>query len=391
MWTKRRHKIFHFFFRWLANLVFRLKYNFRSKKVKLGKEPHLILFNHPTNFDPIFVGSTFNRPTYFIANEDLFNVPFVSKLLNYLVAPIPKKKSVRDTTAIKTAIKVVKEGGNIGVSPEGNRTYSGRINHIDMAIVKFARLLKVPIVLYTIEGGFGVNPRFSSKVRKGRINGSVKEILTVEEIKNMDNDELLKRIIDILDVDDTLTTKVKGNNLAEDLESVFYVCPICNKMHTLNSKGDKLTCSECSLEVSYTNTLKFETSNKYFKFNTVNDYYLWQNEYMKNCDFNKLIFEDLNIDFIESHVKKKKSLIYQGTLTLDIEGITIKNETNFNHFKLSDIESLAVLYHNILIINLKDRKYHFKGCSKFNALKYLNLFTLLKDQEQNIETKYLGI
>lgn len=391
MWVKRRHKIFHFFFRWLVNLVFRIKLNFRSKKVKLKKGPHLILFNHPTNYDPIFVGSTFNRPTYFIANEDLFNIPYASKILNYLVAPIPKKKSVRDTSAIKTAIKVVREGGNIGVSPEGNRTYSGRINNIDIAIVKFARLLKVPIVLYTISGGFGVNPRFSTKVRKGRIDGKVEKILKVEEINKMSDYELLDVITKTLDVDDTkLNLKFKGKNLAEDLESVFYICSVCKKFHTISSKGNEFKCNNCNLTVKYNESLTFETNNSNFKFKTVNDYYVWQNNYIQNSNFEEITFKDENIEFINANIKKKEHL-YNGNIKLTNEKVIVYNEENEHKFYIKDIVSLAVVYHNTLIINLSDRKYHIKGNDKFNALKYLHLFTLNKDKLNNVETKYLGI
>lgn len=152
MWVKFRHKLFHFLFRLPIYIGIRIKYRFKTKKYKLPKGSHLILFNHPSNLDPLYTGLTFTRPTYFIANEDLFSLGFTSKVLNHLVAPIPKQKSMRDTSTIRTSLKVVKEGGNIGVAPEGNRTYSGDLNYIDPSIVKFAKLLKVPVVLFTIKG-----------------------------------------------------------------------------------------------------------------------------------------------------------------------------------------------------------------------------------------------
>lgn len=392
MWVRRRHKIFHFFFRWFINLVFRIKYNFRSKKYKLNKEPHLILFNHPSNFDPIFVGATFNKPTYFIANEDLFNLGFKSKLLKYLVAPIPKKKSIRDTSAIKTAIRIVKEGGNIGVSPEGNRTYSGRINNIDMAIVKFARLLKVPIVLYTISGAFGVNPRFSKNIRKGKIEGKVEKVLSVDEIKKLNNDELLEVIINTLDVDDYLLNwEFKGNKLAEDLESVFYVCPICENMHSLKSKDNIFYCMKCNLKTTYNEDLSFSSNNKDFKFKTINDYYLWQNNYMLNYNFENLTYKDLNVDIYDADIKTKITHLLNGEFSFNKKGFKIHNEEDDIFINFNDVISVSVVFHNTLILNLENTKYHIKGNSKFNALKYLNLFTLIKNKQDNIETTYLGI
>ncbi len=390
MWVKFRHKVFHFFFRRIAYLVFRFKYGFRAKKYKLPKGPHLILFNHVSNFDPIFVGTTFTRPTYFIANEDLFNIPFWSKIINYLVAPIPKQKSVRDSTAIRTSMKVVKEGGMIGVAPEGNRNYSGTLNHIDISTAKFAKLLKVPVVLYTISGAFGVNPRFAVDIRKGKIFGKVAKILTVEEVKNYSNEELLEIFYDVLNVDDSkLDLEYKGKNLAEHLESVFYICPICENFHTIYSKGDEMGCSNCGFKANYTTKLLFDSFDERFKFPNIKSYYSFQDNYIRNYDFKLLSYQDEDIELMEA--KQRRKSLFKGTLKIDKEKLTIQGEEQTKSFKLKEILSLAIVYHNTIIINLEDNKYHLVGNSKFNALKYVQLFTLLKALEKGESYEFLGI
>ncbi len=392
MWVKFRHKVFHFFFRRIIYLVFRLKYGFRGKKNKLPKGPHLILFNHASNFDPIFVGATFNRPVYFIANEDLFNIPFWSKIIKYLVAPIPIQKSMRDTATIRTSLKVIKEGGTIGVAPEGNRNYSGTLNNIDIAIAKFAKLLKVPVVLYAISGAFGVNPRFSVKLRKGKMFGNVTKILSKDEVASYSNEELMDIIYKHLYVDDTkLDLEYKGKNLAEDLESVFYICPVCNNFHTIYSKGDEFGCTSCGFKANYTTKLLFDSLDKRFNYKTITEYYHFQENYLRNYDFNSLKYEDNEITILKANPKERLKELFKGTLTFDKFGLVIKSETEEKVFNFKEISSLAVVYHNTIIINLEHEKYHLVGNSKFNGLKYINLFTLLQAHEKGESYDFLGI
>lgn len=391
MWVKFRHKLFHVIFRPLVYIIFRIKYGFRTKKRKL-KGPHLILFNHPSNFDPIYVGASFNKPTYFIANEDLLNIPYVSKILKYLVAPIPKQKSMKDTSTIRASVKVIKEGGNIGVSPEGNRTYSGKLNHIDMSTVKFIKLLKVPVVLYTIKGGFGLNPRFSTVMRKGKVFGEVARVLTLDEVNNLSLDELYKIIIETLDVDDTkLGLEYKGKNLAEYMESVFYICPVCNKMHTMRSERNHIYCDHCKMSAEYTSKLLFKTNDVRFKFKNVREYYEFQDRYILKQDIDKLSYSDNEITIYDANKGRKRTALFTGRLTLDKDSLKIKDDENVKEIKISEILAMSILYHNTIIVNIDNYKYHITGDERFNALKYLHLFTLLKSKKQGVENAFLGI
>ena len=80
--------------------------------------PYLILFNHQTAFDQFFTSIAFKKHIYYIASEDLFSNGFLSKLITWLVAPIPFRKSTSDIAAIKNCLRIVKEGGSIGMAPE---------------------------------------------------------------------------------------------------------------------------------------------------------------------------------------------------------------------------------------------------------------------------------
>ncbi|MBQ2035688.1 MAG: hypothetical protein II218_07240, partial [Peptococcaceae bacterium] len=43
----------------------------------------------------------------------------------------------------------------------------------------------------------------------------------------------------------------KGRKLAEGMETLFFLCPNCGKVHTLVSKGSTVSCTACDFSVRY--------------------------------------------------------------------------------------------------------------------------------------------
>lgn len=165
-WIKFRHRIVRNIAYAILAPYSKIKYGINVEHFREQEDrPYLVLYNHQTSFDQFFVGIGFSGPIYYVASEDIFSNGMVSSLVKYLVAPIPIKKQTVDFKAIKTCFKVAKEGGTIAIAPEGNRTYSGRTEYMSPTIASLARKLGMPIALYRIEGGYGVQPRWSDKVR----------------------------------------------------------------------------------------------------------------------------------------------------------------------------------------------------------------------------------
>lgn len=164
-WIKYRHRVVRNIAYAVLSPYAKIKYGIHVERFKeQGKRPYLILMNHQTAFDQFFIGMTFKGAVYYVASEDLFSNGWVSSLLRWLVAPIPIKKQTADVSAVLACARVAKEGGTIAIAPEGNRTYSGRTGYMNPAIASLAMHLKLPIALVRIEGGYGVQPRWSDDV-----------------------------------------------------------------------------------------------------------------------------------------------------------------------------------------------------------------------------------
>lgn len=387
MWVKKRHKIVFAFLRPVLKLFLKYKYNIKVEKYRQGKGPYLILSNHQSTLDPFFLAFAFKFPIYFLASDDLFNHKIISPILKYLVAPIPKTKSIKDIQAIKDMIRVLKEGGSVALFPEGNRTYTGKIWEIEKSIVKLVRLSKVPLILYNINGGFGSEPRFGHGVRKGTMTCKVVKTVNPDEYMKMSDEELYELIISTLNVVEVPTPyRFKSKVSAEYLERVTYLCPECNSIGKLRSEGNYLNCLNCGLKLKYTDKLTFEKADEKYKIETVFDWYILQKNYVKSIiktsGYNDVIFSDDNVYLWKYQKGKVKELVGKGKLITGLFGISFTDNTE-HKFNIDEIISTAVVGKNKLNFYVGDITYQIKGDLRYNSLKY---FTLIKNIKDSITT-----
>ncbi|MBQ8203169.1 MAG: 1-acyl-sn-glycerol-3-phosphate acyltransferase [Clostridia bacterium] len=392
-WMKTRHKIITR----LAYLILKpysvFKYGIKIEKFKeQGNRSYLVLFNHQTAFDQFFVGMAFKGPIYYVASEDLFSQGFVSTLIKFLVAPIPIRKQTTDASAVMNCIRVAREGGTIAIAPEGNRTYDGKPVFMNPAIAPLAKKLKLPIALYRIEGGYGVHPRWSDVVRKGKMMGYVSKVIEPEEYKSMSNEELFSVIKDGLAVNEAgLGGKFFHKKNAECLERVFYVCHKCG-LSEFESNGDVIKCKKCGEEIKHLPTKELESKNGGFPFNFVGEWYDFQCDFINNLNVNDYINAPIYTDKIalsKINVFKNRELL-NADLTARLYGnkITVGELT----FDFSVINAVTVLGKNKLNIYTDDALYQFKGDKRFNALKYMNIYYRYKNlNSEEIDEKFLGL
>ena len=389
-WTRPRHRVITETVRIFLVPYILLRYGIKVTKFREDKKRnYLILLNHQTPFDQFFVGMAFRGPIYYMATEDIFSMGWVSKLIRWIIAPIPIKKQTTDIQAVMNCIKVAREGGSIAIAPEGNRTYSGKTAYMNPAIAPLARKLGLPVLLYRIEGGYGVEPRWSDVIRKGKIRGFVSRVIEPEEAAAMTNDELYAAIRDGLYVNEAVAdTEYHHKKRAEYLERCIYICPHCG-ISRFESHGDTLTCLGCGKSAKYLPTKEFEGD---FGFRFVNDWYGYQEDYVNQLDtreyLEKPLFEDVS-DLYLVHVYDRKELL-QKNIRLVMYGDRIL--LGDKELSFADISTITVLGKNKMNIYAGKDLYQLKSHKRFNALKYMHLFYRAKNIEKgDPDEKFLGI
>ncbi len=398
-WVKPRHRIIQNLIAAVISPYVRWKYHIDVTPFRDPQDrPVLIVMNHQTGFDQFFAALAFKRPIYFIASEDIFSLGWVSRLITWLVAPIPIKKQTSDLRAVRAALQIAKEGGSICLAPEGNRTFDGKLCYIKPAILGLIRLLKLPVATFRIEGGFGVHPRWSDVIRKGTMKAYVSRLIEPEEYRRLSDEELMELLLAEINVDET---KIEGQyhspQLAEYIERAIYVCPDCG-LSEFESHGDIIECKKCGRKVQYLpdKTLR-DAGGRELSFRFLADWYAYQGNFIRSLDltpyYNQPAYEDRGRVSEVILYDSKKVAAEDAHLKLYGNRIEVESKDFAACWHFDDVDTVTVLGKNKINIYTGGKVYQIKSDERFNALKYVNLFYHYKNisKGESSDGEFLGL
>ncbi|MBC7087280.1 MAG: 1-acyl-sn-glycerol-3-phosphate acyltransferase [Tissierellales bacterium] len=150
-------------------------------KENIPMDGRLILCsNHHSNWDPVTLAVFFPRQVHWMAKKELFSNKIFSKILLSLGA-FPVDREGNDLSAIKKALRLLKEEKVIGIFPEGTRVKYYNEEHIKSGLSLLAIKSKSQILPIYSEGDY----KIFSKVK---IIIGEPITINVEENKKLDND-----------------------------------------------------------------------------------------------------------------------------------------------------------------------------------------------------------
>lgn len=307
-----------------------------KNKVKI-KGPGIVLSNHASFYDFLFVGSVcFPHRVNFLASSFYFSNKAARPWLR-LFGVISKHQFAADLAAIKKLKYVVcQKDGLAFIAPEGTVYANGKLGYISPAIVKIIKNFKVPVYVVKIQGAGLGKGKWQKHLQRNEIDVSLSKILTEDQTVTMDSDLIYETIINALDFNEFKfqkehSIKVHGKKRAEGLENLLYLCPNCHKELTLKTEGNEIHCTDCDLKATINDDFCFEYEGKsYFE-----NYTLWfdyqynelKNQMMTNPDFTLSIPVIYKVDLpdVSGHV-----VAGEGTLTLSLKDGWTYEGTYFN-------------------------------------------------------------
>lgn len=127
--------------------------------------PAIIVSNHLSLPDPIFIGFLCPRMISFMAKQELFQKPVQRFLLNKCMHAFPVDRDQADMASLKKAIAVLEAGNIFGIFPEGRRSVTGEMDEAEKGAAFLALRCKVPIIpVYA-------DPRSNRKLRVNMVIG----------------------------------------------------------------------------------------------------------------------------------------------------------------------------------------------------------------------------
>ena len=107
--------------------------------------------NHKSNFDPPVIGICSPRIVHYMAKEELFKNPAFAAVLRFF-GTFPVKRGSIDRTAIRQAMREIKNGEPLGIFPEGTRIKGNKIGRFHDGMASLALMTGTPILPVAVIG-----------------------------------------------------------------------------------------------------------------------------------------------------------------------------------------------------------------------------------------------
>ncbi|HKF53970.1 MAG TPA: lysophospholipid acyltransferase family protein [Blastocatellia bacterium] len=153
---------------WLfCRIVFRI--TFQGVENVPAKGACLIVPNHATFADPIWITIPIKRRVYYMAWDKPFEIPILGFLMRIFGA-FPVRLDTVDASAQREAMDLLGQGKALVIFPEGGRTRNGELMPFKQGAFRLALTFGVPIVPVAISGGYEIWPASRMLPRPGRLN-----------------------------------------------------------------------------------------------------------------------------------------------------------------------------------------------------------------------------
>ena len=383
---RRFHRAFYALMRILVAPYFATLGRYRWRVYRPKSSRYIVLTNHNTNYDFFLTGLSFRAHMYYVASEAILRHGLGGRLVKLLSDPIPRKKGASGKDAADEILRRLKNGSNVCMAVEGNRSFTGETGWISPANAPLIRASGAGLITYRIHGGYFASPRWSAQQRRGRIWGELVREYTPSELAAMTDAELteaIRRDIYVNAYDDQAKHryKYKGKAPAEHLETALFLCPECKRFSTLHSAGATLRCEACGLSATYDDFGYLHAA----PFETVLAWSDWQRAYLQDFlpttreDCDRPIFSDSQVRLYA--VGHHAAPLVEGSITLYPDRLCFSDGARECAFPLRDITHFSIYLTCNILFTAAGSYYEVKPQRPYSALKYLICWRFLTGRD----------
>lgn len=347
------------------------KNNVHIEYYKPKHKTFIFICNHTDAADPGYEMAAMGRYLRFVASDHVLRMKYVGWVFKNIGGVIIKYREKPSSILTDEIIKNLKAGIPVGLHAEGAMTINGQSGYVSDNTGKLVKDSGVALVTYHFVGGYLRKPRWADSPRKGPIIGHFVNEYSPEELAKLSDKEIadiIRRDIYVNAYDEQRKNPqdYSGENLAECVERVLYVCPKCHEVGKLHSKGDYLKC-DCGYSVKMESDGFFHDDGHGVIYDNVLDWDLWQRNIWKDkllaVSDNEVIIKEAGQIVKRVDKEFEEVLTEDGELYLYKDRLEIKiSDTNVITMKMNEIKQLSlsgkdkvlVVDHNIFLdINSK--------------------------------------
>lgn len=167
--------------RWILDML-RVRVKVEGREL-LPEEPMVLVSNHRSDFDPMAAMVAFShRPLVYISKESNLRIPIAGAFVRRChFLPIDRENPRSALATLKHAASLMREEGlDIGIYPEGTRSYKGGPKPFKEGAFLMAKQAGAPIVLMTTEGTEDIAGHVI--LRRNTVHLRVLRVISAEEV-----------------------------------------------------------------------------------------------------------------------------------------------------------------------------------------------------------------
>lgn len=170
----------------------------------------LLMTNHASYFDPVFIGAAVNRNLNYMARATLFKPEIVGKFLLSMSA-FPVNVGASDTKAIRKTLELLKNGGVLNIFPEGTRSVDGKLGKALPGVGLIAHKTPVPVMPVYLSGTRSVLPKNAKMPKLAKVKiyfgkpldmKSYREVKATREIYDEISEKIMEGIAELQKLDE---------------------------------------------------------------------------------------------------------------------------------------------------------------------------------------------
>ena len=147
--------------RWIMSVYFRarLKIRLEGEENVPDKGAFVLVLSHQSHLDSLLLHTFCPRLMFTLAKSSVFRTRFMAWLAPR-VGAVPTRRYQIDPQAVRVALRLIGRGEGVGVFPEAERSWDGRLQPLRSGTIRLLLKAGVPVIPCGIVGTYEVFPRW---------------------------------------------------------------------------------------------------------------------------------------------------------------------------------------------------------------------------------------
>lgn len=256
-----------------------------ESKVEPPEGPAIVLCNHGSFIDFIYAAAVLRKckPHFVVARLYFYNTCLGWLLRN--LGAFPKSMFAVDVENAKNCLTVLRNREVLVMMPEARLSTTGRFEDIQSNTYSFIKKAGVNVYTVKIRGDYLADPKWGKGFRRGALVEAELDLLyTAQQLPTLSPEQMKEGIRQRLDyhefrwLEQHPRIRYRSKRLAEGLENILTVCPVCGEKYTLTTEKNRISCRHCGLLTRLDDRYGFDAG---FRFKDLTQWYDWQKGLME--------------------------------------------------------------------------------------------------------------